>query len=38
MYIIDNDLVDEQNLHRQVIHNINNIGMNKALSAKKFVN
>ena len=36
--IIDNDIVDEQNLHRQVIHNVNNIGMNKALSAKKFVN
>lgn len=36
--IIDNDVVDEQNLHRQVIHNVNNIGMNKALSAKKFVN
>ncbi len=38
MCIIDNDVVDEQNLHRQVIHNINNIGMNKAFSAKKFVN
>ena len=38
MCIIDNDVVDEQNLHRQVIHNVNNIGMNKALSAKKFVN
>jgi len=36
--IIDNDVVDEQNLHRQLIHNINNIGMNKALSAKKFMN
>ena len=36
--IIDNDVVDEQNLHRQIIHNINNIGVNKALSAKKFVN
>ena len=36
--IIDNDVVDEQNLHRQIIHNINNIGMNKAFSAKKFVN
>ena len=36
--IIDNDVVDEQNLHRQIIHNVNNIGMNKALSAKKFVN
>ena len=38
MCIIDNDVVDVQNLHRQVIHNINNVGMNKALSAKKFVN
>ena len=38
MCIIDNDVVDEQNLHRQVIHNINNIGINKAVSAKKFVN
>jgi adenylyltransferase/sulfurtransferase len=36
--IIDNDVVDEQNLHRQIIHNINNIGVNKALSAKKFMN
>ena len=36
--IVDNDIVDEQNLHRQIIHNVNNIGMNKALSAKKFVN
>ena len=35
--IIDNDVVDEQNLHRQIIHNINNIGMNKALSAQKFM-
>jgi adenylyltransferase/sulfurtransferase len=38
MCIIDNDVVDVQNLHRQVIHNINNVGMNKAVSAKKFVN
>ena len=38
MCIIDNDVVDEQNLHRQVIHTVDNIGMNKALSAKKFVN
>ena len=38
MCIIDNDVVDEQNLHRQIIHNVNNIGKNKALSAKQFVN
>ena len=38
MCIVDNDVVDEQNLHRQIIHNINNIGVNKAISAKKFVN
>ena len=36
--IVDNDVVDEQNLHRQIIHNVNNIGMNKALSAKQFAN
>ena len=36
--IIDNDVVDEQNLHRQVIHNVKNIGKNKALSAKEFIN
>lgn len=36
--IIDNDIVNIQNLHRQIIHNINTIGMNKALSAKKFLN
>ena len=36
--IIDNDNVDMCNLHRQIIHNMNNVGMNKALSAKKFMN
>lgn len=36
--VIDNDNVEMCNLHRQVIHNMNNVGINKALSAKKFMN
>ncbi len=36
--IIDNDVVDIQNLHRQIIHNMKTIGMNKAMSAQKFIN
>ena len=36
--IVDNDVVDVQNLHRQIIHNMKTVGMNKALSAKKFIN
>ena len=32
--VIDNDNVEMCNLHRQVIHNMNNVGINKALSAK----
>ena len=36
--IIDNDVVDIQNLHRQIIHNMKTVGMNKAISAKKFIN
>ncbi|EAR85069.3 MFS transporter (macronuclear) [Tetrahymena thermophila SB210] len=32
--IIDHDNVEESNLHRQIIHNVERIGMNKALSAK----
>ena len=36
--IIDNDVVDVQNLHRQIIHNMKTVGMNKAISAKKFIN
>ena len=35
--IIDNDIVDMQNLHRQIIHNMKTVGMNKAISAKKFI-
>lgn len=33
--IIDDDSVEESNLHRQVIHNVNRVGVNKAASAKK---
>ena len=36
--IIDNDVVDVQNLHRQIIHKMKNIGVNKAISAKEFIN
>ena len=36
--IIDNDVVDMQNLHRQIIHNMKTVGVNKAISAKKFIN
>ena len=35
--IIDNDIVDIQNLHRQIIHNMKTVGMNKAISAKKYI-
>ena len=36
--IVDNDKVEEINLPRQVIHPIKNVGKNKALSAKEFIN
>ena len=36
--VIDNDVVDIQNLHRQIIHNMKTVGINKAISAKKFIN
>lgn len=36
--IVDNDKVDIQNLHRQFIHNTSLVGLNKAISAKKFIN
>ena len=36
--IVDNDVVDVQNLHRQIIHNMKTVGINKAISAKKFIN
>ena len=32
--LVDADLVDESNLHRQVIHNEQRVDMNKTLSAK----
>jgi adenylyltransferase/sulfurtransferase len=35
--IIDNDIVDESNLHRQIIHKLQNKGKNKAESAKIFI-
>lgn len=35
--IIDNDVVEVSNLHRQVAHNMKRVGINKALSAKETV-
>jgi len=32
--LVDADVVDESNLHRQVIHNEERVGMNKCQSAK----
>lgn len=36
--IVDGDVVESSNLHRQVIHSTKNIGINKALSAQMFIN
>lgn len=36
--IIDNDIVDTSNLHRQVIHSSNKVGMLKCESAKRALN
>lgn len=36
--ILDNDTVDESNLHRQVIHTTANIGVHKCESAKAYIN
>lgn len=35
--IVDGDIVEESNLHRQVIHSTETVGMPKAKSAKRFV-
>ena len=35
--IVDGDTVDESNLHRQIIHNTANKGINKAISAKNIL-
>ena len=35
--LVDADTVDESNLHRQVIHNEERLGMQKTLSAKKAI-
>lgn len=35
--IVDNDTVDTSNLHRQVLHTTNNVGMLKCDSAKSFL-
>ena len=32
--LVDADIVDESNLHRQVIHNEQRVGVNKTVSAK----
>lgn len=36
--IVDNDVVEETNLHRQVIHDETKVGMSKAESAKQVIN
>ena len=36
--LTDADEVDESNLHRQVIHSEERVGMNKTKSAKKTIN
>ena len=36
--IVDGDIVDKSNLHRQIIHSFNNKGINKAKSAEMFIN
>lgn len=35
--IVDNDTVDESNLHRQILHNSSTVGMSKAESAQQFI-
>lgn len=35
--LVDGDVVDESNLHRQIVHSASRVGTNKALSAKHFV-
>ncbi len=35
--IVDKDIVSISNIHRQVIHSLDSIGMNKAESAKKYI-
>ena len=36
--IVDNDTIDTSNLHRQILHSTNNVGMLKCESAKKYLN
>lgn len=36
--IVDDDVVDVSNLHRQVLHTTDNVGMYKCDSAKKYIN
>jgi len=33
--LVDGDVVDESNLHRQIIHTEERVGINKTLSAKQ---
>jgi molybdopterin/thiamine biosynthesis adenylyltransferase len=35
--IVENDVVEKSNLHRQTIHTVKNIGISKARSAKDFI-
>jgi len=36
--IIDDDVVEESNLHRQVIHDETKVGVSKAVSAQQAIN
>lgn len=36
--IVDNDAVEESNLHRQVLHTSSKVGQPKALSAQQYLN
>lgn len=35
--LVDGDVVEESNLHRQIVHNTSRVGMNKAKSAKEYL-
>ncbi|KAJ8069747.1 hypothetical protein OCU04_000171 [Sclerotinia nivalis] len=35
--IVDGDIVEESNLHRQILHNTDRVGVNKAVSIAKYI-
>ncbi|KAI9644025.1 Urmylation protein [Ciborinia camelliae] len=35
--IVDGDIVEESNLHRQILHSTNKVGVNKAVSIAKYI-